>query len=118
VRSRLDQPRVQACPCAKRLPIGLERHLRSLLVAAAGMRAVADCPGAQRIADVSDSGPTQFLFSVNRTDGSFVIRWTKPWSKMHDPSDANLQMEAIKGPVSSIVEYTGHCELKHVETKF
>jgi len=62
--------------------------------------------------------PTQFLLSVNRTDGSFVIRWTKPWSRLHDPNDVQRQMEASKGPISSINEYTGHCELKHVETKF
>jgi hypothetical protein len=53
-RGRVNQPDVQACPCAKRPPIGSERHLRSLLVAATGMRAVADCLGARRIANVSD----------------------------------------------------------------
>jgi hypothetical protein len=62
--------------------------------------------------------PTQVLLSVNRTDGSFFIRWTIPSSKAHNPNYNRMRIEAIEGPVFMIKEYTGHCELKHVETKF
>lgn len=78
----------------------------------------ASVPGSEEDDETLHTPPTQVLFSVNRTDGSFVARTTKPWGRLRNHNEINMQMDAIRGPIAHITEYTGHCELKHVETKF
>jgi hypothetical protein len=58
--------------------------------------------------------PTRVDVLINRTDAAFSLKIIK-FNPVGPGSD---KVRVLNGDIDSIVEYSGHCTLQHVETKF